>query len=134
MRFVSVRIITDDIKSLIQFYEAAFCIKANWLNEEFAEIRSGSMTLAIGSTKTLALFGGQIATPKTNKAAILEFIVPDVDEDFKRISALKAEIVQGPTTMPWGNRSLLFRDLDGNLINFFTPVTSAAIERFKAEL
>jgi hypothetical protein len=23
--------------------------------------------------------------------------------------------------MPWGNRSLLFRDPDGNLVNFFTP-------------
>ena len=27
-----------------------------------------------------------------------------------------------PTTMPWGNRALLFRDPDGNLVNFFTPV------------
>jgi hypothetical protein len=25
-----------------------------------------------------------------------------------------------PTTMPWGNRSLLFRDPDGNLVNLFT--------------
>jgi hypothetical protein len=32
--------------------------------------------------------------------------------------------------MPWGNRSLLFRDPDGNLVNFFTPVTPAAIEKF----
>ena len=36
----------------------------------------------------------------------------------------------GPTTMPWGNRSLLFRDPDGNLVNFFTPVTQAAIDKF----
>ena len=32
--------------------------------------------------------------------------------------------------MPWGNRSLLFRDPDGNLVNFFTPVTSEAIRKF----
>jgi hypothetical protein len=31
---------------------------------------------------------------------------------------------------PRGNRSLLFRDPDGNLVNFFTPVTPAAIEKF----
>ncbi len=31
--------------------------------------------------------------------------------------------------MPWGNRSLLFRDPDGNLINFFTPVTPEALRR-----
>jgi len=31
--------------------------------------------------------------------------------------------------MPWGNRSLLFRDPDGNLVNFFSPVTPEAIKR-----
>jgi SAM-dependent methyltransferase len=38
--------------------------------------------------------------------------------------------VNEPSTMPWGNRSLLFRDPDGNLVNIFTPVTAAAIEKF----
>jgi hypothetical protein len=40
------------------------------------------------------------------------------------------DIVQEPTTMPWGNRSLLVRDPDGSLVNFFTPVTPAAIAKF----
>jgi hypothetical protein len=31
--------------------------------------------------------------------------------------------------MPWGNRSLLFRDPDGNLVNFFTPITEDAVKR-----
>jgi hypothetical protein len=29
--------------------------------------------------------------------------------------------------MPWGNRSILFRDPDGNVVNLFTPVTAEAI-------
>jgi hypothetical protein len=40
--------------------------------------------------------------------------------------------VQKATTMPWGNRSLLFRDSDGNLVNFFTPVSVEAINKFDA--
>lgn len=32
--------------------------------------------------------------------------------------------------MPWGNRSLLFRDPDGNLVNFFTPISAEAIKKF----
>ncbi len=28
----------------------------------------------------------------------------------------------GPTDQPWGNRSMLFRDPDGNLINFYAPI------------
>jgi hypothetical protein len=27
--------------------------------------------------------------------------------------------------MPWGNRAMLFRDPDGNLINFFSQPASA---------
>jgi hypothetical protein len=33
--------------------------------------------------------------------------------------------------MPWGNRSLLLRDPDGNLVNLFTPVTEPARERLR---
>jgi len=40
------------------------------------------------------------------------------------------DFVNVPTTMPWGNRALLFRDPDGNMINFFTPVTPEAIAKF----
>ena len=32
--------------------------------------------------------------------------------------------------MPWGNRSPLFRDPDGNLVNLFTPVAPEAVEKF----
>jgi catechol 2,3-dioxygenase-like lactoylglutathione lyase family enzyme len=31
-------------------------------------------------------------------------------------------IVLEPTDQPWGNRSMLFRDPDGNLVNFFAPI------------
>jgi hypothetical protein len=32
--------------------------------------------------------------------------------------------------MPWGNRALIFRDPDGNLVNLFTPVTQDARRKF----
>ena len=32
--------------------------------------------------------------------------------------------------MPWGNRAPPFRDPDGNLVNFFTPVTDDARAKF----
>jgi hypothetical protein len=53
-----------------------------------------------------------------------------VDGVHQNLAGLVEDFVQEPTTMPWGNRSLLFRDPDGNLVNFFTPVTPAAIEKF----
>lgn len=128
--FVSVRIITADIKRLIQFFENATGLTAKWATDDFAEIRSGSFTLAIGSTRTLAFFGEGVAEPATNRSIIIEFLVENVDDDYERIKGLTSEIVQVPTTMPWGNRSLLFRDPDGNLINFFTPVSNEAKKKF----
>jgi predicted enzyme related to lactoylglutathione lyase len=126
MNLVSLRIITADIKALVQFYEKATGTAAKWSTDDFAEIVTGSFTLAIGSTRTLAFFGEGIAQPAANKSVIIEFRVENVDEDYERIKNLTDDIVQKPATMPWGNRSLLFRDTDGNLINFFTPVSPEA--------
>ena len=130
INLVSLRIITADIKTLVQFYEKATGITAKWLTDDFAEIVTSSFTLAIASTRTLAFFGEEVAQPAANKSVIIEFLVENVDNEYERIKALTNDIVQKPTTMPWGNRSLLFRDTDGNLINFFTPVSPEAIKKF----
>jgi hypothetical protein len=61
---------------------------------------------------------------------IIEFLVDDVDRAHAELSTWVGEFVTEPTTMPWGNRSLLLRDPDGNLVNLFTPVTPAAREKF----
>ena len=130
MNLVSLRIITANIKTLVQFFEKATGIEAKWLTDDFAEIVTSTFTLAIGSTRTLAFFGEGAAQPAANKSVIIEFLVENVDNEYERIKDLTNDIVQKPTTMPWGNRSLLFRDTDGNLINFFTPVSPEAIKKF----
>lgn len=133
MNFVSTRIITADVKRLVDFYETATGIKLTLYTEDFAELVTEAGTLAIGSTRTLRLFGGDhVASPAANRTAIIEFRVADVDEEYRRLAeSLGEALVQAPTTMPWGNRSLLFRDPDGNLVNFFMPVTAEAIRKFE---
>jgi hypothetical protein len=42
-------------------------------------------------------------------------------KEFERLKSLVSGWVQEPTTMPWGNRSILFRDPDGNPVNLFAP-------------
>jgi predicted enzyme related to lactoylglutathione lyase len=130
MKFVSTRIITADVKRLVSFYEMVTGVAAIWGNELFAEIPTPVGTLAIGSDKTIPLFGQGSAEPAANRRAIVEFIVEDVDAEYERLRERVAEVVTKPTTMPWGNRALLFRDLDGNLVNLFTPVTEEARAKF----
>lgn len=129
MNFVSVRVITDDVARLVTFYEKVIAVPAAWSTPEFAELVTPSCTLAIAGTRTVALFGAGSAEPAANRTVIIEFRVADVDAEYRRLTALDCELVQTPTTMPWGNRSLLLRDPDGNLLNLFTPVTADAVRR-----
>jgi predicted enzyme related to lactoylglutathione lyase len=130
MEFASVRIITDDLDRLVGFYETVTGVTAQRLNPVFAEIVMPSCTLAIGHSQTVPLFGEGVARAADNHTVIIEFRVADVDAEHARLTPLIEDWVQAPTTMPWGNRSILFRDPDGNLVNLFTPVTDESIARF----
>jgi len=130
MKFVSTRIITADVSRLVEFYEMVTETAAVWGNELFAEIATPIGTLALGSDKTVPLFGQGSAEPAANRSAIVEFIVDDVDAEYERLREHLADVVTQPTTMPWGNRALLFRDPDGNLVNLFTPITEQARAKF----
>ncbi|MFK4089928.1 VOC family protein [Kribbella sp. NPDC020789] len=117
--FASTRIVTDDVDGLTAFYEHVTGITAVRPVPVFAEIRTAAATLAISSSQlTVQLYGAEVVRPAANHTAFLEFEVPDTDAEFARLSDL--EFVQKPTTMPWGNRSALLRDPDGNLVNLFT--------------
>ncbi|WP_329195799.1 VOC family protein [Streptomyces sp. NBC_01435] len=130
MDFVSIRIITADVARLVAFYERITGVRADRATEDFAELRLPHATLAIGSERTVPLFAPGSARPAANSSVIIEFLVDDVDRVHRNLTGFVAEFVKEPTTMPWGNRALLFRDPDGNLVNFFTPVTPEAVARF----
>ena len=129
MRFASTRIVARDIKSLVNFYEKVSGQKAEWLAPVFAEIVTPAATLAIGASETVALFKEGSAEPASNRTAIIELQVEDVEAEFARLKN-EVEVVHEPKMMPWGNRSAQFRDPEGTLVSMYTPVTEAAKKRF----
>ena len=129
MDFVSVRIITDNLDVMVDFYEKVTGVSAERPAPVFAELHFPSCTLALGHTSTATLFNNA-ARPANNSTAIIEWVV-DVETEYERLLPVVSEWEQEPTLMPWGNRSILFRDPDGNLVNLFTPATEEAIERFR---
>jgi len=131
VNLVSIRMITDDLERVVQFYEQVTGVAAVRSTPLFAELITPSCTLAFGHTQTTQLFGEDSARAADNHSVIIEFLVDDIDSEYERLKPLVGEWVQKPTTMPWGNRSILFRDPDGNLVNFFTPVTPDAIAKFR---
>ena len=129
-KLASVRIITDDLDRLVAFYETVTGITAERPAPPFAELVSTVATLAIGHSQTVDLFGKGSARAAANHSVIIDWQVDDVDAEYARLKRLVSDWVQEPTTMPWGNRSMLLRDPDGNLVNLYAPETEAARARF----
>lgn len=120
MQFASVRIITDDVERLATFYERLTGQHAERTGDVFAQFRDGGLVLAIGSARTVAMLEAGSTAPASNRSVIVEFLVDDVDAEYARLGTEIGEVVLEPTTMPWGNRSMLVRDPDGNLVNLFS--------------
>ena len=129
MRFASTRLIARDIKALVGFYEKLTDQKAEWLAPVFAEIVTPAATLAFGAAETVALFKEGIAEPASNRTAIVEFQVEDVEAEFARLKD-DLDVVHAPKMMPWGNCAAQFRDPEGTLVGMYTPITEAAKRRF----
>ena len=131
MELVSIRIITDDVARLVAFYEQATGATAIWGNEVFAELPTASGTLAVVDTRTVPLFGSGAAEPGANRSVVIEYLVDRRRRLVREIA--RPRRARGHRThhdVPWGNRALLLRDPDGNLVNFFTPVTPQARAKF----
>ncbi len=130
MELSATRIITDDVDRLIDFYEKVTGIAAVRLHPLFGELRTPYGALAVASSATVPLLGEGAAEAGANRSVMLDFRVDDVDATHRELKEVVEVFVNAPTDMPWGNRSLLFRDPDGNLVNVFTPTTPAAQQRF----
>ena len=79
--------------------------------------------------ETVPLFKEGSAEAGANRTAIIEFMVDDVDAEYARLKD-RVEVVHEPKLMPWGNRSVQFRDPEGTIVALFTPVTDSAKQRF----
>jgi catechol 2,3-dioxygenase-like lactoylglutathione lyase family enzyme len=121
MKLAHARLVTSDVQALAQFYEEITGVTAIG-SEDYVEFRGSDTTLAISSKRSIDLFNAGAAEAGTNRSLVLDFEVENVDEERSRLHGKVQEFVLEPTDQPWGNRSMLFRDPDGNLINFFTPI------------
>ena len=122
MKFQYTRIVTEDVQALTRFYKEITGIAPMVFNDAYVEFPNEGTALAISSQQTMELHGAGATVPASNRSIVMDFQVDDVDQERARLDAIIDEFVLEPTNQPWGNRSMLFRDPDGNLINFFAPI------------
>ena len=125
MKLSYARIVTHDVPALARFYEQITEISPVG-SEDYVELETSAGTLAISSKRAVDIYNAGAAEPGANHSVLLEFEVDDVDRERARLYGIVSGFVLEPTDQPWGNRSMLFRDPDGNLINFFARIREKA--------
>jgi uncharacterized glyoxalase superfamily protein PhnB len=126
MKLASIRLVTNDLDRLVSFYAMLTGAAGARLAPDFAEIRLEGAIVAISTERAIRQFNVGAATAAANRSAIVEFQVDDVDSVRTRLSDVPVDYVMEPADQPWGNRSMLLRDPDGNLINIFARISRNA--------
>jgi predicted enzyme related to lactoylglutathione lyase len=124
MNLVQSRIVTDDVHRLAAFYARLLDAQVT-LNDYYVEVPAGPASVGFSRRRFTEyrqdLAAGRGCLSACRAEVILDFQAADVDAEYRRIDALGVGWVMPPTTQPWGNRTMTFRDPDGILINVFSP-------------
>ena len=120
MKLTHVCITTSQVQNLVAFYEKVLQIKPDVAGPNYAEFATESGCLAVFSVTEHNKLAPDSADSAANRSVLIEFRVDDVHVEYDRLRELEIEWVRPPTTQPWGNCSIYFRDPDGNLVNFYS--------------
>jgi len=122
VELVQARLVTDDVAGLAAFYAGLVGARVP-LNEYYVEVPAGPTTVGFSKRRFTEYRAAAAACPgqaRPPREVILDFQVGDVDAEYPRIAALGVGWVLPPTTQPWGSRSMIFTDPEGNLVNVFS--------------
>ena len=125
MDLVQARIVTDSVEALAGFY-ARLVGTPVALNEYYVEVPAGPASVGFSRRRFTEYREDLPLRPGCRDEVILDFLTGDVDAQYGRIASLDVGWVMPPTTQPWGNRSMIFTDPGGNLVNVFSRTEGAA--------
>jgi catechol 2,3-dioxygenase-like lactoylglutathione lyase family enzyme len=115
-------VITGNVARLRDFYAQVLQIAPATDRAEYAEFAFNGSALSFYDADSFQEHAKDAALPERNRSVMIEFRVDDVDAEYDRLLQLQIEWVKPPSTQPWGNRSIYFRDPDGNLVNIYSRV------------
>ncbi|GHG15969.1 MULTISPECIES: VOC family protein [Streptomyces] len=136
-------IMVDDAAAAIDFYRRAFGAREDFRLEApgggvlHAEITVGRSTLMLGDASVKEAEDASFTAPAFlggGTSVTLHVFVPDVDALAARAQAEGAEILQPPTDMFHGDRTVILRDPSGHLWVFLTHIEDVSEDELRRRL
>ena len=115
-------IFVADLEGMVTFYRDILAFESDWDGRgPYAEFRNEGIRLSMYARSELAGLLGQEPTYPTGLNGTFEVAVDlprfdDVDREFERVVAGGARPIYAPRDEPWGMRSSMVADPEGNLI------------------
>jgi uncharacterized glyoxalase superfamily protein PhnB len=123
MDLVQGRIVTGDVRRLAAFYARLLGARVT-LNDYYVEVPAGPASVGFSRRRFTEYrdnpAAGRGCLSPHRADVIFDFQAADVDAEYRRIDALGVDWIMPPTTQPWGNRTMTFRDPEGILISVFS--------------
>lgn len=142
-RAVIPHIMVDDAAAAIDFYRRAFGAREDFRIDApgggilHAEITIGGSALMLGDASVDEAEAASFASPAAlggGTSVTLHVFVPDVDGLAERARAAGAEILQPPTDMFHGDRTVILKDPSGHIWVFLTHLEDVSGEELKRRL
>ena len=105
-------IIVSDVPQVCAELECVLDKKADYIDNSFAQFTIGSHCLMLSQNHLIPLNNFQ-------SGIILHIEVEDVDQNYRRLKELGAEILYDPVVTDWGTESLLVKGPAGLVIDFY---------------
>ena len=105
-------IIVSEVPQVCADLERILDKKADYVDDSFAQFTIGSHCLMLSEKHLISLENFQ-------SGIILHIEVEDVEQNYKRLKDLGADILHGPAVTDWGTESLLVKGPAGLVLDFY---------------
>ncbi len=121
IRFNMIGIFVNDLQEMIEFYRDVIGLEVKETSESYAEFKHEGVRFAMFERAKLPEWIDVTPTYPSGLNGTFELAIDlpsfeDVDSQFDRFVKAGAKAITQPRNMPWGQRSSVVADPDGNLI------------------